>query len=415
MRIALLSLLFPVILLSGCGPEAERVTEIPWALTGDWLVADIHSHSRFSDGALTVETLVNRAVVGGCDALAITDHGDTDEEAASPAYFDAIRKARDGHPDLVIFAGLEWNIPPYGGREHVGVLVDPAREADLLSELKARFEAEGASAEEGLAWLRGQLADPRDAVLIYNHPSRKVDSAAESGAAMAGWRSVSPQMIGFEGAPGHQRADPLGSYRRPELTLDRWDPVAARVGGVWDDLLDQGQNIWAAVAVSDFHNDELDQPPCAFARIHVQVPQRSARGVLRALHAGSFWADHGGILDQLTLTVTVDGLAIPLSPGEAARVPASGPVWVNVYLQRGPGARRSPLDVELIGNVRQGGPRTLETRTLGPDQGSVSWPFHALKAGADGKSAYIRVRVRKRSAGGPDLMAYSNPIRLILF
>jgi hypothetical protein len=232
---------------------------------------------------------------------------------------------------------------------------------------------------------------------------------------MAGWRSVSPQMIGFEGAPGHQRADPLGSYRRPELTLDRWDPVAARVGGVWDDLLDQGQNIWAAVAVSDFHNDELDQPPCAFARIHVQVPQRSARGVLRALHAGSFWEDHGGILDQLTLTVTVDGLAIPLSPGEAARVPASGPVWVNVYLQRGPGARRSPLDVELIGNVRQGGPRTLETRTLGPDQGSVSWPFHALKAGADGKSAYIRVRVRKRSAGGPDLMAYSNPIRLILF
>jgi hypothetical protein len=415
MRTIVPGLLGLFVLLGGCAQDAQRAREIPWALTGEWLIADTHSHTRFSDGALPLDALVSRAAGGGCDVLAVTDHGDPDREAASPAYFAAVRKAREAHPDLVLLAGLEWNIPPYGGREHVNVLVHPALEEALLPELKRRLEAEGASAEEGLAWLSGRLADPRDAALIYNHPSRKVPDVAESGADLERWRSVSPQMIAFEGAPGHQRADRPGAYRLPELTVDRWDPLAARVGGVWDQLLDRGQDIWGAVAVSDFHHGGMDEDPCAFARIHVQVPERSARGVLHALHAGSFWADHGRILDQLTLTASLDALDIPLSPGEVARAPARGPVWVNVYLERGPGALDSPLEIELIGNARQGRPESLHTRTLGPDQRSATWPFHRLQAGADGESVYFRLRVRKANASGPDLLAYSNPIRLKLF
>ena len=35
---------------------------------------------------------------------------------------------------------------------------------------------------------------------------------------------------GFAGAPGHQGNKPIGSYTYKELPIDRWDPVAARIG-----------------------------------------------------------------------------------------------------------------------------------------------------------------------------------------
>ena len=93
------------------------------------------------------------------------------------------------------------------------------------------------------------------------------------------WRLASQRMIGFEGAPGHQRSSTIGSYEKRFETVDRWDPVVANVGGVWDKLLDQGHDIWAALANSDFHNDKLDYSPCAFSRVHLQVPERSQRGI----------------------------------------------------------------------------------------------------------------------------------------
>jgi len=101
------------LLVHGCSQQSEPqvLREIPWALVTKPLIMDAHSHTRFSDGSLEVSQLVEKAVTAGCDVLAITDHGDLSERAATPAYFQAIRTTRKQHPELILFAGLERNIP----------------------------------------------------------------------------------------------------------------------------------------------------------------------------------------------------------------------------------------------------------------------------------------------------------------
>jgi len=63
-------------------PDAEFVTSVPWGLTGGTVVLDGHSHTRFSDGALSPQELATEALLNGCGALAITDHGDLWAHAA---------------------------------------------------------------------------------------------------------------------------------------------------------------------------------------------------------------------------------------------------------------------------------------------------------------------------------------------
>jgi len=404
-----------LLLLAGCAPQpdAEMLTEIPWALISRPLVIDTHSHTRFSDGKYQVDEVVQLAINNGCDALAITDHSDLSEDAATPDYFSAINAARTMHPGFILFGGIEWNIPPYGGREHVTVLLDPTLEEPLLGLFKQQFEQGDATADQGLEWLADKTGVTNKAVLIYNHPSRKDDDPDENLQDLLNWRDTNQLFIGFEGAPGHQKTQPTGSYAHHMLTQDRWDPVAAEIGGTWDRLLDEGHNVWAALAVSDFHNDKLDHSPCEFARTHIYPEDRSARGILAGLRAGSFWADHGRIVDDLLFTLTAPGLSLPVTPGEVVRLSASQPLQFMVLLQRGAGALDSRLVVEFIGNGQSGKPELLFTQSLLPDENRVDWTLTEPVPGADGSSVYLRARIRKPVEDGADLMAYTNAIRVV--
>ncbi len=404
-----------LLLVAGCksGKDPELVREAPWALVSPELVMDTHAHTRFSDGALSMETLVQKAKAGGCDALAITDHGDLDRQAATPEYFQAIERARRNHPGLLILAGLEWNVPPYGGREHVTLLVAPAREA-LLTEFRRRFEREDAQVEEALRWLSEKLPTQRDGVLFYNHPSRKDTDPTENEKDFLAWHALSPLMVGFEGAPGHQKDDPLGSYQGRFATEDRWDPVVAEIGGVWDRILDAGIDAWGALAGSDYHNDHMDEAPCAFARIHVRPEDPSPAGIIAGLRAGTFWSDHGQILERLSFMLDADGLPLPAVPGEAVRMSREQPVRLRLSVERGPGAYHQPLAVELIGNGRSGVPERIFAATLPANREYLGWTLPRLRPGGDGRSAYFRLRIRRKVDDGPDLMAYTNPIRVIL-
>ena len=144
------------------------------------------------------------------------------------------------------------------------------------------------------------------------------------------------------------------------------------------------------------------------------MADRTAESVLRALQAGSFWADHGRILADLLMIVSAPGLPLPVSPGEVARVERASPIHIGVALQRGMGALGSPLEVELIGTGPAGRPELVAAVQLSPQDEKVEWTFTDLTPGGDGISAFFRIRVRKRVDDGPDLMAYSNPVRVIL-
>ena len=276
--------------MGACANESAPsfVVSVPWALTGPSLVLDTHTHTKFSDGSLTPTEIVRAATLNGCSAVAITDHGDRSARTATPEYFEAIDAARAAYSHMIVLAGMEWNVPPYGGREHVTVLVDTSYEKALLPQFKASFERNDISATDALKWLTSQIHSSNNAVLIYNHPSRRDTNADENVRDVKTWRTSNELFVAFEGAPGHQRSSSPGDYSGPLRTESRWDPAVATIGGAWDQLLSEGINFWGALAVSDYHSERIDFAPCSFARTHLRVPQRDQSGVLLALRAGSF-------------------------------------------------------------------------------------------------------------------------------
>ena len=54
----------------------------------------------------------------------------------------------------------------------------------------------------------------------------------------------------------------------------------------------------------------------------------------------------------------------------------------------------------------------LKQKFAGASKQRLSWTLSKPVSGKDGKSCYVRSRIRKQIADGPDLMAYSNPIRI---
>lgn len=424
-----LSLGILVILLFGCGRQSisqgegkpRFVRQIDWIGKGTWVKADTHMHTTFSDGSHRVEDVVLKAKTFGCQVVAITDHADHDRQAATPAYHEAIEVARRLHPNMVILAGLEWNVPPYGGKEHATVLFPSEMdERSILARFKARFddyerkEHKPELAEAALRWLE-KNASKGDVkpVVIYNHPSRKDNNSMENVADLLQWRKVNDLVIGFSGSPGHQGSKTLGSYRYKVKTIDRWDPMA-EVGDGWDTLLQKGVDLWGARADSDFHNANPknlnDYWPGQFSETWLYVPEKSARGVLRAFRAGSFFAAHGHIVRQVAFTVEAEGLPRPAYPGEVVELGVGTPLTVKlrcVVPKMDWEGKPNHLDkIELIA-ITPDAMKIVASRPLTAD-GSVT--FDPLEVPSGG--IVFRARGRRVVASGPDLLFYTNPIRI---
>src|SRR5262249_47002939 len=227
---------------------------------------------------------------------------------------------------------------PGKGSEHATVLFPSDREsAEVLGRFKTKFDDQrrndppADSAEAGLASLMrtdGKLAP----VVFFNHPSRIPDSPSTPKLTFETLKAAAPSiLIGIEGGPGHQREAPLGAY--PDGTLiDRWDPLVAQIGGAWDRWLGRGLNVWGAIASSDFHNEGRDFWPCEFASTWVYAPDRTIDGVIRAMRAGSFFAEHGHIVSNVMLEVSLGGLRRPARAGETISASAGAKATVSVRL-----------------------------------------------------------------------------------
>jgi hypothetical protein len=382
-----------------------------------WLKADLHTHTRFSDGAHSVDEIVRGAQKNGCDVVAITDHSDGNLKAATTEYFEAIRNAREQNPETIIITGLEWNVPPGKGQEHATILFPDSMETlDTLAPFKNRFDDQNKTGEnpelaiQGFAALTPENRSALAPVIFFNHPSRSPTSTSAPAQMFDVLKRTAPLLlIGFEGGPGHQRGTPLGAYPTNATLLDRWDPLVASPDGAWDRWLRTGLDVWGAIADSDFHDERDDFWPCEFAATWIYAPDRTIDGVLRAMHAGSFFAEHGHIVSEVELRVQVTGSPRPVVSGETIMLRAGDQATVSLQMRVPPldyrGHENRIDDVELFGisaakttvlfDGPPGHPDAFKTTVTVPDGGLV-----------------LRARGRHLIDREPAQMFYTNPIRI---
>lgn len=364
---------------AAAAPARRRVPRGGWL----WLAGDHHVHTQYSpDGLYRVVDQVQHASAYGLDWMVVTDHGSVQHarigvERVNPD----IRAARRDFPDMLVFQGLEWNIP---AAEHGTVFVHPGRdEVGFLKAFENAYDGtvKGAGANTptnealavaGLTFLQDGVAARRvrDALMLANHPARQgVDSPHE----IRAWRDTAPRIaVGMEGAPGHQAAgipSPTGpgagrgyydntpnparafagyppeSYR----TFGGFDWMTSTVGGLWDSLLAEGKPWWIS-ANSDSHTNYLDTTvrgpgsdfpangfyddpvyggtpnasagdfwPGYYSRTHVGAADASYAGVMDGIRAGRMWVDHGGLLAGLDVRLRAGGQEVPLGGVLTAR------------------------------------------------------------------------------------------------
>ncbi|RKT56156.1 PHP domain-containing protein [Saccharothrix australiensis] len=313
----------------------------PWSGGRDrWYAGDHHIHTQYSsDAQYEVATQVANARAHGLDWLVITDHGGVAHEKYSvDQVAPDIERARARHRDVVVYQGLEWNIP---GAEHATVFLPPGKSTvDILKAFEAAYDggilaapasrggkgliARATSADgepyalAALRYLEAQVLAGRTeiALMFANHPARRgLDSPHE----LRGWRDAAPGVaVGMEGAPGHQAAgipvalgglgsargyyeaepneDSFPGYRptgseNPYRTYGGFDWMTAKVGGVWDSLLAEGRPWWVT-ATSDSHQVHGDTF-IPGTQDHATTGSRGApidTGAPRAY--GDFWPGH---------------------------------------------------------------------------------------------------------------------------
>ncbi|MEJ3746597.1 PHP domain-containing protein [Actinomycetes bacterium KLBMP 9797] len=350
----------------GDDPVATTASGRPVQGGYQWLAGDHHIHTQYSSDAMyRVVDQAQHARAYGLDWMVITDHGSvTHAKIGVEKVNPDIVAARAQLRDLLLFQGLEWNIP---AAEHGTVFVTPGpHEVAVLKEFENGYDgsvrnagaptpANEALAVAGIQFLGEQVRQRRvdGALFLANHPARRgVDSPHE----IRAWRDADPTIaVGMEGAPGHQAAGipapqgpgsgrgfynsspsassfpgyPLESYR----TWGGFDWMTSTVGGLWDSLLAEGKPWWIS-ANSDSHvtyldtatrgpdsnfeaNGKYNDPvyggqvlntagdfwPGYYSRTHVGATAFGYRAVMAGLRAGRVWVDHGRLIKALDVRV----------------------------------------------------------------------------------------------------------------
>lgn len=333
----------------------------PYA-SGVWLAGDHHIHTKYSpDGQYDIMKQVAEAQAHGLSWCVITDHGGPrhDKYAAEDAYPELLA-ARVKFPDMVIFQGLEWNVPE---AEHGSIIIPQSTdESKIITEFERRYDQLNISMKDtpanteadavaGVKFL--QSLSPRP-LFIANHPARR---GRNSPIEIRNWSDAGPDVArGFEGAAGHQAAtligQPRGHYEKkrakdswpayPEESYKTWngyDWYVAKVGGLWDSLLGEGR-AWYITTNSDSHRhytdltkvnaltyatsgsvtpttqkadkpDNIDFWPGEYNKTWVFAKSADPDDVMAALRSGSMFAVHGDLLDRLELSATCgDAVAI---------------------------------------------------------------------------------------------------------
>lgn len=356
-------------LLAGCAATGLSGLALPVpARAGSglrWVSGDHHVHTKYSGGAdapYRVDQQVAHALEYGLGWLVVTDHpGRVHQRHGLAQSLADIRRLRTEHPELLLFQGIEWNVP---AGDHATVFTAPGPyEATLLADFEARFDARmndttgpgragEAEAVRALRWLADQVRAGRTAMAlcIVNHPGR---AGAYGPGELRALRDAHPMVIGMEGAPGGQAAGvpadeggpggARGAYDQgPSAksypgcpaeafrTFGGFDWMTATVGGVWDAMLAEGLPWWITASsdahkvlgerwrtggpptAAGFYPDPLpdDSPgasgsfwPGQYSRTHLGLRGRTPLSAMQALRDGRIWVDHGQLIDGLEVSV----------------------------------------------------------------------------------------------------------------
>ena len=313
------------------------VTRDPGESGGEarWLAGDHHIHSRYSVGwnrdndpptpiigGDAIYPIPMNALMGrrfGLSWMVATDHGGPNHSKVNleRAYPELVL-SRELVPEVIQFFGMEFNSP---GADHSSLIIPHSQdEAERLYELESGFDRNEAhpfdetrdTEPRMIEAIRSMNRLKRKPVLIANHPSRSASETGEYGAydpaELRRWNDTAPEVaVGMAGAPGHQARtlnpdgtlnpeNPRGSYGRYP-TRGGFDPMTARLGGLWDSMLGEGRRWWiTANSDSHVHYTEggSDFWPGEYSKTYVYA-EKSHPGILEGLRRGRIFVTTGDL------------------------------------------------------------------------------------------------------------------------
>lgn len=328
-----------------------------------WLAGDHHIHTHYSvkwdnsvfppkpiiggDAKYSIPKNAQMASHYGLDWIVLTDHGGPNRaELALTQAYPELLASRRALPQILQFHGMEFDVPGNapGGR-HASFIM-PYRpdsvvktaagqrpnEAEQLFSIERIYngrqgippgpeKAEDAYMLKALAAM-AKLPDPP--LVLANHPARLAKGFRQyfkiTPAQLRDWQDTAPGvMIGMTAAEGHQAAtlNPDGSPKPDGIrgeypdhpTYGGYDQMTARLGGVWDSLLSEGRRFWVT-GVSDSHGHYTDGWadfwPGQYAKTYV-LADKNYDAIFAALKSGNIFVTTGDLIDELDLSVQVQG------------------------------------------------------------------------------------------------------------
>ena len=349
--------------LVGCsGQQNKQNTDFnaPLKPEAQWHAGDHHVHSRFSVGwdrekeppepiiggdaiyPIPMNALMSRH--HGLSWMVTTDHGGPGHSKVTQDWaYPALLRSRKVLPEVLQYHGLELNSP---GADHATLIVPKGpNEATQLFRYESAYDRNEIWPQDGsrddpslmLAALEEMGAAELPPIVIANHPSRSGTSSKRYGryepAELRAWNDAAPNVaVGFAGAPGHQAVTlapngdvipdrPRGAVVGPP-TMGGFDPMTSRLGGLWDALLAEGRRWWiTANSDSHIHYTEggSDFWPGEYSKTWVYAAF-DYNELLDAVRSGRIFVATGDLVTGLALTLTVDGAAREIWPGDTVKL-----------------------------------------------------------------------------------------------
>jgi hypothetical protein len=303
-------------------------TALSGALPSTIILGAYHIHSVRSDGSGSVEAIARAAHAAGLGFIVLTDHGDGTAAPLAPAYrsgvlcIDAVEVSTNG--GHVVALGLNGAAPfPMAGEP-----------ADVIEDIHRRggfaIVAHPDSPKPELQWRAWET--PYDGVEWLNADSE--------------WRDRTPWDLTAVAARLILRPpETIASlFRRPTVTLRRWDAVLRRRPVVGVAGLDAHANIAGWPRYVDMFKTlveaaALDQPLTGRA-------EEDARAIVSALRAGHVYSIVRAFASPATLEFTADTGSATVHMGDWT--PAEGDVTWRVRVPQAPNAQ-----VVLVGGGRE--------------------------------------------------------------